>query len=146
MNRMSRGQRNYNTGTRSKLEDRVMEQLIKEGITYEYESMASRIRYTVPISEHIYTPDFVITTRSGKQLYLESKGIWDYQDRYKHLLIKQQYPELDIRFVFQRAKQRIRKGSKTTYRDICEGRGRGIFKGVTWQYSDGGKLPEEWFE
>lgn len=76
-------------------------------------------------------------------MYIETKGIWAYDDRYKHYLIRCQHPELDIRFVFTRSKSRISKGSKTTYRDICEGRGRGVFRGVTWKYADK-TIPKEW--
>ena len=45
------------------------------------------------------------------------------KDRQKHLLIKVQHPELDIRFLFQRSKSRISKTSKTTYADWCEKHG-----------------------
>ena len=132
-------------GLRSKLEVKVEDQLIAQGIDYEYEPSDKKISYVVPAMGHTYLPDFAIRRTDGGFIYVEAKGIWDYDDRYKHLLIKQQQPELDIRFVFQRAGQRIRKGSKTTYRDICEGNGRGIFKGITWKYSDTGRVPEEWF-
>ena len=132
-------------GLRSKLEVKVEDQLIKYGVTYEYEPADKKISYVVPAMEHRYTADFVIPRADGSFIYVEAKGIWDYADRYKHLLIRQQHPELDIRFVFQRAGQRIRKCSKTTYRDICEGRGRAVFKDVVWQYSDNGIIPREWF-
>lgn len=133
-------------GMRSKLEVKVAEQMDKLGVQYLYEDKESTIKYSVPATLHRYLPDFVIQRSDGGLLLLEAKGIWDYKDRYKHLLIRQQHPELDIRFVFQRAKQRIRKGSKTTYRDICEGRGTSVFKDVTWKYGDGGLIPNEWFE
>ena len=130
---------------RSKLEALVAEQLDLNNIEYTYEDTNTKIKYVKPAINRSYLPDFLIRSKSGKHIYVEAKGIWDYNDRYKHLLIRQQHPEYDIRFVFQRAKQRIRKGSKTTYRDICEGHGRGIFKGVTWHYSDNGIIPREWF-
>ena len=40
-------------------------------------------------------------------------------DRKKHLLIKEQHPELDIRFVFSSSKAKLSKGSKTTYALWC---------------------------
>tara|TARA_R110000772_G_scaffold184459_4_gene295480 strand:+ start:5421 stop:5822 length:402 start_codon:yes stop_codon:yes gene_type:complete len=131
---------------RSKLEERVDAQLKQQGIEYEYEPKDGKLAYRVPASDHKYLPDFVITTRSGKRIILEPKGIWDLADRRKHLLLRQQLPENDIRFVFQNAKQKIRKGSKTTYASICEGLGRPPFKGVTWQYSDKGIIPQEWLD
>lgn len=139
---MSRGK--PTKGMRSKLEVKVAEQMDRYGVQYLYEDKEYTIGYEIPAKLHRYLPDFVINTKAGKLIYIEAKGIWDYSDRFKHLLIKRQRPELDIRFVFQRAKQRIRKGSKTTYRDICEGRGTSLFKDVTWKYSDGGIVPEEW--
>lgn len=128
---------------RSGLEVKVTEELNKLGVRFEFEPKEGKIVYEVPSSIHTYTPDFVITTKSGKTIIVETKGIWDYADRYKHLLIRQQHPDLDIRFVFTRSKQRIRKGSSTTYADICEGNGRSPFKGVKWLYADK-RIPEEW--
>lgn len=128
---------------RSGLESRISQELTDLGVVYQYEPKEGKIGYTRPATDHEYTPDFIIETKSGKKLIVETKGIWDYADRTKHLLIKEQHPDLDIRFVFSRSKARIRKGSPTTYADICEGRGRGPFKGVTWKYADK-KIPEEW--
>lgn len=136
----------HNTNTyRSGLEVSVAEELNKLKVVYEFEPKDGKINYTVPSSLHEYTPDFVITTKSGKQIIIETKGIWDYADRYKHLLIRQQHPDLDIRFVFTRSRNRIRKGSRTTYADICEGLGRGPFKNVRWLYADK-SIPKEWLE
>lgn len=126
---------------RSGLEDTNAKLLKKKKVTFTYEVF--KIEYIEPASNHIYTPDFVITTKSGKTIIVETKGIWDFKDRLKHLLVRQQYPDLDIRFVFSRSKSRIAKLSKTTYADICNGLGRGEFKGVTWQYADK-TIPEDW--
>ena len=131
---------------RSKLEALVAEQLDLNNIEYTYEDKETKIDYTKPAIKRSYLPDFLIRSKSGKYIYVEAKGIWDYDDRYKHCLIRQQHPELDIRFVFQRAGQRIRKGSKTTYKDICDGRGKGIFKDVVWKYGTGGIIPKEWLD
>jgi hypothetical protein len=126
---------------RSGLERDISSYLKKKNIPFTYEE--DRLRYVVPASNHIYTPDFKITTKSGKEMYIEAKGKWDYTDRYKHLLIRQAHPDIDIRFVFSNPRQRIRKGSKTTYADICEGNGRAPFKGVTWKYAKG-TIPSSW--
>ena len=137
--------RKHKSTWRSGLEESVAKDLDKKKIYYEYEPSDGKIVYKVPAKESTYTPDFYVTTKSGKTLIIESKGIWDYDDRFKLLLIKQQYPDLDIRFVFQRSKSKIRKGSKTTYADICRGDGRGPFKGITWPYADK-NIPREWLE
>lgn len=44
-------------------------------------------------------------------------------DRQKHLLVQEQYPELDIRFIFSNPNAKIRKGSKTSYADWCNKHG-----------------------
>lgn len=62
-----------------------------------------------------YTPDWTIHLPDGRQMYIEYKGVLDVATRKKMLLIKEQYPDIDIRFVFQRGANFIRKGSKTTY-------------------------------
>lgn len=131
--------RKYESG----LEASIAKQLQSRGIEFDYESI--RIPYTIPATEHKYTPDFRVVTPSGKEIIIESKGIWTYDDRYKHLLIRKEHPELDIRFVFTRSKTKISKGSKTTYADICEGRGRGRFRGVVWMYADK-RIPTEWLK
>lgn len=130
---------------RSGLEQRVSKELTSRSVDYLYEPQHLKIAYTIPASDHKYTPDFFIVTDSGKEIFVETKGIWDYDDRYKHLLIRQQEPDLDIRFVFSRSKQPIRKGSKTTYADICKGLGRGAFKGVEWKFADK-SVPYGWLK
>jgi predicted nuclease of restriction endonuclease-like RecB superfamily len=135
----------WRSAFKSGLENETELDLQERGISFEYEPSWGKIQYTVPAKEHTYTPDFYITTKSGKQIIVETKGLWDAQDREKHRLIKEQHPELDIRFVFSRSKAKIRKNSKTTYADICEGRGRKPFKGLTWLYADK-KIPQEWLE
>lgn len=130
-------------GYKSGLEDDTAKQLKSLGVTFQYEPREGRIKYTVPASDHSYTPDFYITTKSGKVIVIETKGLWTAEDREKHRLIKEQHPGLDLRFVFTRSKAKINKNSKTTYADICEGRGRGPFKGVTWKYADK-RIPDEW--
>ncbi len=128
---------------RSKLESDICSQLKKSKTTYYYEQ--GKIPFVVPSTTRYYLPDFEIITKSGKSIIIEGKGLWIYDDRYKHLLIRQQRPELDIRFVFSNSKTKIRKGSKTTYADICQGKGRGPFKSVTWKYADK-KIPRSWLD
>lgn len=128
---------------RSKLEQRIAQDLESKQIKFNFEPDWGKIRYTVPAKQRIYTPDFYIKTLSGKNIIIEAKGLWIFEDRYKHLLIKQSRPDLDIRFVFDSSKKKIRKGSTTTYADICEGRGHGFFKEQTWLYADR-QIPEEW--
>ena len=128
---------------RSNIEQEIAKELEKKKVPFDYEPKWGKVNYTIPAKLSTYTPDFYIKTRSGKTIVIEVKGIWIYQDRYKHLLVKKSRPDLDIRFVFSNSKNKIRKGSKTTYADICKGKGRGFFKNVTWKYADK-KIPQEW--
>ena len=84
------------------------------GVTFEYEKM--RLEYTRPST---YTPDFVLP--SG--IILEVKGYWEASDRTKHLLVRESHPQLDIRFVFQNAHQKLSKRSKTSYGNWCDKNG-----------------------
>lgn len=70
-------------------------------------------------------------------IIIEAKGLFETKDRQKHLLIKKQYPHLDIRFVFQNPKNTLYKGSKTTYADWCDKNG---FKWATKL------IPATWFK
>jgi hypothetical protein len=116
-------------GFRSGLEEDLDNSLKTIGINGEYEQ--HKIAYVKPATNHVYTPDF----RLPNGIFIETKGRFVLEDRKKHLLIKQQKPELDIRFVFQNSKNKLRKGSKTTYADWCIKNG--------FQYSDG-SIPPEW--
>lgn len=106
------------SGYRSGLEKRIADDLEARGIPYEYEKL--KLKYTVPERQATYTPDFVILANG---IIVEAKGVFDVADRQKHILVKQQQPDLDIRFVFSSANKPIRKGSKTTYAAWCEEHG-----------------------
>ena len=100
-------------GFRSGLEEDIDKSLKSRGVSGEYEQ--HKISYTKPATNHTYTPDFKLPNG----IFIETKGRFVLADRQKHVLIKSQHPELDIRFVFQNANNKIRKGSKTTYADWC---------------------------
>lgn len=108
--RKSAGAMSYRSG----LEDNIAKQLEAKGIPVSFES--HHLNYTKPETKHKYTPDFILPNG----IIVESKGLFDVEDRKKHLLIKEQYPELDIRFVFSRAATKLYKGAKSTYADWCE--------------------------
>ncbi|MBW2645217.1 MAG: hypothetical protein JRE23_03375 [Deltaproteobacteria bacterium] len=62
-----------------------------------------------------YTPDWTVYRKDGKVVYLEYKGVLDGTTRKKMKLMKKQWPILDIRLIFEKAGNKIYKGSKTTY-------------------------------
>ena len=116
-------------GYRSGFEHKVADQLTEAKVKYEYEKTV--IDYIKPQTNHTYTIDF--TLPNG--ILVETKGRWVLEDRKKHMLIKQQHPDLDIRMVFQNSNGKIRKGSKTTYADFCDK------NGILWADKD---IPLEW--
>ena len=117
-------------GFKSGLEENISVQIEGKGITVEYET--EQVPYIVPASEHTYHPDFKLPNG----IRVETKGRFVLADRKKHLLIKEQHPELDIRFVFTNSKNKINKKSKTTYGMWCEKHG--------FKYADK-VIPDEWF-
>ena len=100
-------------GYKSGLEENISNQIGSKGIEIKYET--EKVSYIVPASEHTYHPDFHLPNK----IFVETKGRFVAADRKKHLLIKSQHPELDIRFVFSNSKNKISKNSKTTYADWC---------------------------
>lgn len=117
---------------RSKFEKTISARLKKAGVVYTYEEDV--LEYTIPEKIHKYTPDFK-GVKSG--IFLEVKGIFDLADRQKHLLLREQYPELDIRLVFQNANARIYKRSKTTYGMWCDK------QGIKWCHKT---IPVSWLD
>lgn len=117
-------------GFKSGLEDSVSNQIKSKGIVVEYEKEI--VSYTIPASQHIYHPDFKLPNG----IIVETKGRFVPDDRKKHILIKKQHPDLDIRFVFTNSKNKINKTSKTTYADWCTKNG--------FIYADK-VIPDEWF-
>jgi len=117
-------------GYRSGFEHKVSDQLKESKIAFEYETTV--IPYIKPETKHTYTIDF--TLPNG--ILVETKGRWVAEDRKKHLLIKKQHPELDIRMVFMSGKTKIRKGSKTTYGSYCDKHG------IPWAEK---LIPASWF-
>lgn len=152
-------------GYRSGLEEIVAADLKRRGVDAKYEK--EKIKYDVPSRPATYTPDFVIRKSktclacrgygnihqptgerdecgfcngTGKEtdiLVIETKGRFTATDRKKHLLIKAQHPDLDIRFLFQRSASRLSKKSKTTYADWCRKHG--------FQFADK-VVPDEWLK
>lgn len=127
--RRSRRYHGIENGYRSGLEEATAEDLKRRGVFAQYEEV--KIKYTKPSKASTYTPDFVLP--SG--LIIETKGRFVTADRQKHILIKEQHPDLDIRFLFQNSKARISKSSKTTYADWCRKHG--------FQFADK-VVPDSW--
>ena len=99
---------------RSKLELKFEELLQEMEVEYGYE--VTKIPYTIPESKHTYTVDW--TTIDG--ILIETKGyLSDYAERKKYELIKQQHPNIDIRFVFDNP-NKLCGGTKMTHSKWAE--------------------------
>jgi uncharacterized protein YueI len=113
-------------------EERVIVDLSNRGVSFEYEP--DRITYSV---ERHYIPDL----RLSDTLYVELKGYFRQDAQRKMKAVKEQHPELDIRFVFQNATSTIqgakkrKDGSKMTCAEWAER------NGFVWAEAT---IPEEW--
>jgi len=80
-----------------------------------------------------YTPDFQL----DNGILIETKGLFNSEDRNKHLEVRKQHPELDIRFVFSNSKAKLYKGAKSTYSNWCDK------QGFLWSHR---VIPEGWLK
>jgi len=117
-------------GFRSGLEETIAKKLSADKIPFEYEKL--KINFNQPEKKRSYTPDFQLLSNG---IIIESKGRFLVADRLKHLWVKEQHPELDIRFVFSNSKAKLSKASKTTYGMWCDKHG--------FKYSDR-EIPLSW--
>jgi hypothetical protein len=118
-------------GFRSGLEERIALQLDSFPMGYTYETLT--LPYTSPPKDHKYHPDFIL----DNGIIVETKGRLLTADRQKMVLVKQQHPNLDIRFVFSNSKTKINKRSPTSYGDWASKNG--------FPYSDK-TIPTEWLK
>jgi hypothetical protein len=112
-------------------EERVIADLDERGVTYVYEPR--KLAYYV---ERHYIPDLEL----GKMI-VELKGYFRQDSQRKMKAIKAQYPDLDIRFVFQKASSTIqgakkrKDGSKMTCQEWADR------NGFIWAEET---IPKEW--
>tara|TARA_R100000742_G_C4276668_1_gene97912 strand:+ start:1551 stop:1946 length:396 start_codon:yes stop_codon:yes gene_type:complete len=116
---------------RSGLEKKVGDSLKQQKVKAKYETL--KIKYIKPATPHMYTPDFILPNG----IIIEVKGLFNSSDRKKHILVKDQHPDLDIRFVFSNSKSKLYKKSKSTYGDWC------IKHGFLYADKD---IPQEWIK
>ena len=118
--------RRYRSGLESDIADYLKDkqnQVRYERLKIEWEDLRYRT----------YTPDFIL----DNGIIIETKGIFDTEDRRKHLAIREQHPELDIRFVFSNSKAKLYKGAKSRYFEWCD---KHEFK---WEHRI---IPEAWLK
>lgn len=116
---------------RSKSEEKIYNLLKEKNIPCEYEK--GKIEYEWSENK-TYVPDFFLL-KNG--IILEIKGRFVLEDRKKHLFIRKQKPELDIRFIFDNPKAKLYKGGKMTNGSWCD-----KYKFKYSSLREG--VPEEW--
>ena len=106
--------------------------LTKHNIEFKYEP--DKIPYEWREDKN-YIPDFLLPNG----IILEVKGRFMLEDRKKHLFLRDQHPDVDIRFVFDSPYRKLYKGGKMTYAD-CRDK-------YNFKYCKGGEgIPLEWFK
>ena len=117
-------------GYRSGLELKVSDYLKELKIDFLYEQV--KIEWE-DLAYRTYTPDFVLSNG----IIIETKGQFTAADRRKHLAIQKQHPNLDIRFVFESSRRKLRKGAKSTYGEWCIKHGFRYYDRI---------IPEDWLK
>ena len=117
-------------GYRSGLEVKLSDYLKKLRIDFGYECI--KIEWE-DLAYRTYTPDFILFNG----LIIETKGMFTAADRRKHLAVKRQHPQLDIRFVFENSRRKLRKGAKSTYGQWCVKYGFRYYDRI---------IPEDWLK
>jgi len=114
-------------------EEQVIGDLDERGVSYKYEP--TKMAYYV---ERHYIPDLEVGT-----MIVELKGYFRQDSQRKMKAVKAQYPDLDIRFVFQKASATIqgakkrKDGSKMTCQEWADR------NGFIWAEQT---IPEEWLK
>ena len=130
---------------KSKLERDIGQDLVNRGVKFEYEkesfkymievsrSLCPECGYGPAILNRSYTPDFFL----DNGIIVEAKGKFTAEERKKHASMKEQYPDMDLRMLFQ-SNNWITKRHKKRYSSWCDS------KGIKWAV--GNKIPEEWLK
>jgi hypothetical protein len=114
---------------RSKFEAAVAASLNKRGLPFDYEGQA--LPYQI---EAVYTPDFILPNG----VIVETKGLFDSDDRRKMVAVKEHHPHLDIRLCFMKADVKLSRAPRSlTYWQWAERHG------FLWCE---GHIPTTWFD
>lgn len=129
MRRKKRNQYEHNYRSNSEYNTALV--LQKQKIEFEYETINIAYEWR---EDKVYIPDFILPNG----IILEVKGRFMIEDRKKHLFIRSQFPEHDIRFVFDNPNRKLYKGGKMTYGDWCD-----KYNFLFCKQGEG--IPKEWF-
>lgn len=117
---------------RSGFEKRIWENAKKARKPIEYEPQSPRIHYIIP---YWYLPDFVLPNG----IIVEAKGYLRPRDRTKMRKVRENNPDLDIRFLFQNANMKLTKSRNSEmYWQWAERLG--------FQWAEGDHIPLTWWD
>lgn len=117
---------------KSSLEASAVIMLTMANVEFKYEK--KKIKYMPPPAKmKTYTPDFSLPNG----ILVEMKGVFTGKDRKKHLLIKKQHPDLDIRFVFSNPHEYLTGEKLKTYAEWCD------LNGFIWADKT---IPSDWLK
>jgi len=117
---------------KSQFERDVAASFRKQGVKFGYETR--KFPFVQPSKKRNYTPDFELPEIG---LFVECKGKLTKEERDKLIWIKETYPDLPFVVLFMRARNPIRKGSKTSYSDWATA------EGFEWYDWERGGIPKE---
>lgn len=112
---------------RSKFEDRILQNLTNRQADFTYED--ETFQYLV---QRKYKVDYYFPQTN---IYVEAKGYLRSDDQRKMRAVKEQHPDIDIRFLFMKANSKV-QGSKMTCQQWAEK------YGFIW--AEGDVIPDEW--
>ena len=78
---------------RNLFEEEFSKDLITRKVTFTYEKV--KLVYT-----KTYLVDFIVITKSGKEIYIETKGVFRHGDTTKYRAVHRDNPDIDLRFIF----------------------------------------------
>lgn len=121
--------------TRSRFEAKVLSEILASDPFFDIDTHyeAARLPYVVPARKANYLPDLI--SRNGK-LVLELKGRFrDVDERVKYLHFRESNPDIEVRFVLQRAGVKLYKNSPTSQEEWL------TKQGFAWVI---GSVPDAW--
>ena len=111
--------------------------LSKKGETVELPAGSKVVQW------HEYTCDFRIIKKDGGPMLIETKGYFKPKDRAKHQALKKQYPDIDLRIIFQ---SNGKVSHKTSYAQWAEKQGIKYHIPTLKERKGGLIIPQEWLD
>lgn len=110
---------------RSKFESEVANEFKKRKLKFGYET--KKLAFVQPAKKRSYKPDFELYDTGT---IVECKGKLTKEERDKWIWVRETYPDMRFVIIFMRARNPIRKGSKTSYGDWATENG---FEWYDWE-------------